>query len=1367
MNKMVHVCYLCLRLMLEDNLRYIFSFSFFIFLITSLQGQPAPCNNGTQATCRCNTAPILCSVEELDGYEFSMSTFQHPADGPNPLCSGTNNVPNNPTWFAFIAWCTNLTLEAELSNCSCVLSSSNGTPCPFPCPSFGCTRGAQIAIFGDCNYNEQVACNVADCGNQNTKQLVLNNLTVGKTYYFMIDGCAGSACDVKINVVGACGISAIEPWTNPIDGPTRVCPGTSHTFSVDNLAGAVIYHWFLNNVEIAQTSTPTLDIDFNIEGIFELCVDVSNPPCIPITDLPNPLCMFIEVRAAIPIDPQPVFVCSGEFYEYSDNGEFYPPGIHPVTFDLGGGCDSTITLVVNEVASNEEDLGIFFLCEGESIEVGGQEFSAPGDYTIPLVQVNPPFCDSTITFLIVPIDGDAGSLIISSSVSCPGDNITIQTQGFNNTGRFTQFVLVTDASGIVLALNQGNSINFVASICGTYIAYSYNADLSLGNVAPLIGTLFDQDYCLTGCCAISRLEFQVDDTIPPVFSGPPIDITVQNPDLIPEGSTLSWSDNCGESGTADFSDSGTADLCDGGLIIRTWEARDICGNMVIHQQRITVLPNPDLCVDPCTILVDQLIIGNCNNNNTGNVDDDDLFSILFQVISTEGVISQVILNINGNTIGPFDYNTLISIADLPANGQEITIIVRDTDNPVCRTQFVVSQSSCSSCPQTVSAGLGGTITCDNQEVTLQGSASEPGIFSWTGPDGFTSMIPNPTVDRPGIYNLTVSFPFGCEFMDTVEVTEESDIPIADAGIDRILNCITSEVTLGGSQTSTYAGLRYEWRDANNNLLGTDPLLAVNLPGAYTLRVFDDGLGCTSSPSTVIVSQNLNIPSANIILSPGDQINCLISEIAVSTSEEPNVIYNWFLNGVPQEFDTIWINRSTFIELVATDTLSLCTNSDSLTISEALEYPLIQIQEPNVLTCDRTSVFINASNSQVSNSIIHQWILPGGDVIDNATLSIEVFGMGVYQLIATDTINGCTNIDSINVRGDFVLPLVDAGTDQSFNCNDGISEFVLTGETDGALSNRGVLWMSASGLGIVSGANSLMPLVNLSGVYILEITNLFNGCQARDSVEIRFNDNQPEIYSLHIEDINCPGDVGVISVIDFDGGNEPFTITLNGQTSPANNTFGNLSPGVYQVRLEDALGCFVDTTVIIRSPSIFTVDLPNNSLINQGDSLLLAINTTLADSLIGNITWQPEDFVQCPSCPETLVFPWEPTTFSVVVTDIFGCISEASVDIFVRKRLRIYIPNAFTPNGDGTNDKFNLFSDRNVSMVKELSIFDRWGTMVYYEQNLLPNDTTQGWDGRVNGRLANPGVYVYYFVIELADGTIETRYGDVTLLSSGK
>ena len=130
-----------------------------------------PCTNGSQLVCKCNTAPLLCTIDELDGYVLTMNNYQHPGDAPTPLCPGSNTVPNNPTWFAFKAWCTDLTLNCTLTNCT----------------GKGGSNGVQIAIYNQCGSNDAVACNVNDCGNTNDKTLSMSGLQIGKTYYFMID----------------------------------------------------------------------------------------------------------------------------------------------------------------------------------------------------------------------------------------------------------------------------------------------------------------------------------------------------------------------------------------------------------------------------------------------------------------------------------------------------------------------------------------------------------------------------------------------------------------------------------------------------------------------------------------------------------------------------------------------------------------------------------------------------------------------------------------------------------------------------------------------------------------------------------------------------------------------------------------------------------------------------------------------------------------------------------------------------------------------------------------------------------------------------------------------------------------------------
>jgi hypothetical protein len=154
-----------------------------------------------------------------------MAAFQHPGDGPSPICPGANMTQtNNPTWFAFTAWCTNLRLRVTSTNCQ----QSQGY------------IGFQLAIYTDCTFTDQVACNadVNDC-NTNDKILNLTGLNIGSIYYFMVDGCLGSYCTVTIDILGVCGQEQIDPWTQPVSGNMDPCPGTE-TYSVEDLNGGFI-----------------------------------------------------------------------------------------------------------------------------------------------------------------------------------------------------------------------------------------------------------------------------------------------------------------------------------------------------------------------------------------------------------------------------------------------------------------------------------------------------------------------------------------------------------------------------------------------------------------------------------------------------------------------------------------------------------------------------------------------------------------------------------------------------------------------------------------------------------------------------------------------------------------------------------------------------------------------------------------------------------------------------------------------------------------------------------------------------------------------------------------------------------------------
>lgn len=358
-------------------------------------GQPCDIPSATN---NCESAPIICDIDILDGYCTSMSsilTFNAPA----PMCSNGGS-PHNPLWFAFYAGCTELQLTIHLSGCDTV----NGT------------TGVQAAIYryggnGLCLSSTDQPDEILDCDVvcPGDESITLNpvGLTLGHIYYFAIDGCAGSACDLTISVDTPCGEPDINTWSEPIDGPLLACKGSFLTYTIAPPMGAIEFWWYLDGVEIVAGPENFLDIQWPEAGIYELCVDASNL-CLGVFENPSQTCITIEVHdVTTSEDPDSVLICENETYSYG--GQNYPPGIHEVVLITPEGCDSVVTLTVNSAPVKQTELGAFYLCESDIVMVANTPISCnqQGSQEIVLSQAAYPYCDSIISFDVVCLSLDA------------------------------------------------------------------------------------------------------------------------------------------------------------------------------------------------------------------------------------------------------------------------------------------------------------------------------------------------------------------------------------------------------------------------------------------------------------------------------------------------------------------------------------------------------------------------------------------------------------------------------------------------------------------------------------------------------------------------------------------------------------------------------------------------------------------------------------------------------------------------------------------------------------------------------------------------------------------------------------------------
>ena len=204
-------------------------------------------------------------------------------------------------------------------------------------------------------------------------------------------------------------------------------------------------------------------------------------------------------------------------------------------------------------------------------------------------------------------------------------------------------------------------------------------------------------------------------------------------------------------------------------------------------------------------------------------------------------------------------------------------------------------------------------------------------------------------------------------------------------------------------------------------------------------------------------------------------------------------------------------------------------------------------------------------------------------------------------------------------------------------------------------------------------------------------------------------------------------------------------------------------GNYVDRLVDEIGCdsTVFTTVITDVPLTLSVT-PDFRELALGDSIQL--NSLVSRTTHVALSWQPANGLSCADCPDPVAKPSETTTYILIAEDTLGaCTAMDTVRIKVLPCKAVFIPNVFSPDDDGFNDYFTVFGGACVAQVQALQIFDRWGSRVFSRTDFLPNIENLGWDGRVGGRIALPGVYVYWADLVLFGGGVVRFSGAVTLV----
>jgi len=171
-------------------------------------------------------------------------------------------------------------------------------------------------------------------------------------------------------------------------------------------------------------------------------------------------------------------------------------------------------------------------------------------------------------------------------------------------------------------------------------------------------------------------------------------------------------------------------------------------------------------------------------------------------------------------------------------------------------------------------------------------------------------------------------------------------------------------------------------------------------------------------------------------------------------------------------------------------------------------------------------------------------------------------------------------------------------------------------------------------------------------------------------------------------------------------------------------------------------------------------LGGNQNLSLGDSLLL---TPAANFEITHYEWTSTTALACADCPTIRLLPIESGQYTLTAYDANGCSLTTSVAVRLEKENRVFIPNVFSPNNDGINDVYQVFTGKSVSQINQFQIFDYEGRLMYQVNDSAPNDSSIGWDGRFNGQKMSPAVFAVLMEVTLIDGTTKQYRETMTLI----
>lgn len=625
------------------------------------------------------------------------------------------------------------------------------------------------------------------------------------------------------------------------------------------------------------------------------------------------------------------------------------------------------------------------------------------------------------------------------------------------------------------------------------------------------------------------------------------------------------------------------------------------------------------------------------------------------------------------------------------------------------------------------------LICPGAQValTVTNNSSDHLSFQWQPTSSIVSgaNTASPTVSPTAntTYTVTITNQMGCTTTDQVEVT------IDDIG--SIVGSIVNNVCHGyceGTATINPTGIEpfsYLWSNGQTTQTATG-LCA----GGYMVTI-TDGNSCTATNgATITEPPAITVNFTNIQEPICDGVGYGSATASVSGGT-PGYTYQWNINDC---------TSATNNECLVGNNIVTVTDSHGCTSTASINMP-----SPGTLTSQTESVSHVTCNGFCNGSI--EISASGGTPPyqynwSNGSHSPEIQNLcaGRYTITIIDADN-CVSHQFTDITEPAEL-ITNISTVTPIRCH-GDSATILS-VTGGGTPPYSLVWST--------GENLNTQIVVPAGNYSTSVTDS-HGCTASATITVI----QPDILTLdyilsdQLCDNNCNGRIEAL----VEGGVTPYSYRWSNSDTTA--IISGLCHDQYALTVTDAHGCFLTEDFGINNLGyIPQLDVAISSdVIYRGEYVRLHAVT----SSPGTFLWDNGEILNCDTLSSPIAHPSEDVLFSVEFHDDNNCIAIDTISVTVKEVIcgdpYIFVPNAFTPNGDGQNDFFRPFYPDAIVTELYFAVYDRWGSIVYETDNIRAD----GWNGTYKGKRLAPDVYVFWLKTKCINGEEYEHRGNVTLI----